>query len=65
MIRYTPSKQLSFDTFKTPFDVALDANNRWVTFSECIPWDSLAELYSQGFSHTGRLEKTHALLLVR
>ena len=54
MIRHTPSNQLSF---KTSFEVALNANNRWVTFSQCIPWDSLANLYSQGFPHTGRAGK--------
>ncbi len=63
MIRYTPSNQLSFELFKTPFDVALDANNRWVTFSQCIPWDALAELYSQGFSHTGRPGKDPRLVI--
>jgi len=63
MIRYTPSNQLSFETFKTPFDVALDANNRWVTFSQYIPWDSLADLYSQGFSHTGRPGKDPRLVI--
>lgn len=53
MIRYTPSNQLSFSEFKTPFDVALNENNRWVKLSQCIPWDALADIYSKGFSHTG------------
>ena len=63
MIRYIPSNQLSFSTFKTPFDVAIDVNNRWVKFSECIPWDALADIYSQGFSHTGRPGKDPRLVI--
>lgn len=63
MIHNIPSNQLSFAEFKTPFDVALDANNRWVTFSESIPWDDLANLYCQGFSHTGRRAKSPRLVI--
>jgi hypothetical protein len=63
MIRYTPSNQLSFSNFKTPFDVALDENNRWVKFSQCIPWDALADIYSDGFSHTGRPGKDPRLVI--
>lgn len=63
MIRYTPSNQLSFSKFETPFDVALDENNRWVKFSQCIPWDALADIYSKGFSHTGRPGKDPRLVI--
>jgi len=63
MIRYTPSNQLSFSQFKTPFDVALNENNRWVKFSQCIPWDALADIYSNGFSHTGRPGKDPRLVI--
>lgn len=63
MIRYTPSNQLSFSTFKTPFDIELDEDNRWVKFSECIPWDALADIYSSGFSHTGRPGKDPRLVI--
>lgn len=63
MIQYTPSNQLSFNQFETPFDVALDENNRWVKFSQCIPWDALANIYSNGFSHTGRPGKDPRLVI--
>jgi len=63
MIRYTPSNQLSFSHFETPFDIALDENNRWVKFSQCIPWDALADIYSKGFSHTGRPGKDPRLVI--
>ena len=63
MIRYTPSNQLSFSHFETPFDVALDENNRWVKLSQCIPWDVLANIYSKGFSHTGRPGKDPRLVI--
>ena len=63
MIRYTPSNQLSFSEFKTPFDVALNENNRWVKLSQCIPWDVLADIYSNGFSHTGCPGKNPPLVI--
>jgi len=63
MIRYTPSNQLSFTQFETPFDVALDENNRWVKFSQSIPWNALADIYSNGFSHTGRPGKDPRLVI--
>jgi len=43
MIRYGSSKQLLLDGFKTPFEVQLDPNNRWVKFSTLIPWDDLGQ----------------------
>ena len=50
MIRYRSHKQLTLSGFDTPFETALDKNNRWVKLSECIPWDELAEGYYQGLS---------------
>ncbi len=45
MIRYTPSSQLKIEAFKTPFELKLDSNNRWVNLSQLIPWDNLASIY--------------------
>ena len=53
MIRSHSHRQLSLAEFDWPFQVALDADNRWVKMSEIIPWDELAEGYHQGLSLTG------------
>lgn len=45
MIRYTSSKQLSLDGFSLPFGGSLNPKNRWVKWSEVIPWDDLATCY--------------------
>jgi len=45
MIRYTSSKQLSLDGFSLPFGGSLNPKNRWVKWSEVIPWDDLAACY--------------------
>ncbi len=45
MIRYTSSKQLSLEGFKLPFGGELNPENRWVKWSEHIPWDNLAVGY--------------------
>jgi len=45
MIRYKSSKQLSIEEFRTPFEIRLDKNNRWVKLSRILPWDELADVY--------------------
>jgi len=42
MIRYTSSKQMSLEGFTHPFGGQLNPKNRWVKWSEVIPWDGLA-----------------------
>lgn len=64
MIRYQSQKQQTLPGFETPFQTALDENNRWVKLSECIPWDDLAEGYYQGFSVSqGRPAKDARLMI--
>ena len=56
MIQYTPAKQLTLEGFEHPFDLALDANNRWVKLAALIDWDELAEIYSRNLrGDKGRL----------
>lgn len=45
MIRYTSSKQLSLEGFVLPFGGELNPKNRWVKWSQVIPWDDLAVCY--------------------
>lgn len=47
MIKYTSTRQLSIEEFKTPFYGGLDKNNRWVKLASIIPWDDLAKIYCQ------------------
>jgi IS5 family transposase len=47
MIRYKSSRQLSLDGFSLPFGGQLNPENRWVKWSEVIPWDELAGAYYQ------------------
>ena len=64
MIRSHSHRQLSLAEFDWPFQVALDADNRWVKMSEIIPWDELAEGYHQGLSLTqGRPTKDARLVI--
>lgn len=50
MIRYTSSHQLSIEQFKTPFQLSLDLNNRWVKLASKMPWDKLASIYHKTLS---------------
>ena len=50
MIRYTANNQLQIEAFKTPFQVHLDKENRWVKLASILPWDSLASIYYQSMS---------------
>ncbi|HBH25251.1 MAG TPA: hypothetical protein DDY13_17760 [Cytophagales bacterium] len=45
MIRYTPAAQLEIEEFKTPFELKLDADNRWVKLGQVTPSDQLASIY--------------------
>jgi transposase, IS5 family len=45
MIRYRSNKQLTLAGFTLPFGGQLNPDNRWVTWSEIIPWDDLAVCY--------------------
>jgi transposase, IS5 family len=47
MIRYKSSRQLSLEGFVLPFGGELESDNRWVQWSEIIPWDELATGYYQ------------------
>ena len=64
MITYKSQKQLTLEGFETPFEIKLDANNRWVKLSQCIPWDELAIGYYQNLSSThGRPAKDARLVI--
>ncbi len=47
MIKYKSSRQLSLEGFILPFGGKLRSENRWVKWSEVIPWDELAVAYYQ------------------
>jgi len=53
MIQYTPASQLKIEAFKTPFELKLDSDNRWVKLSQLIPWDDLADIYYKNL-HTDK-----------
>jgi hypothetical protein len=45
MIKYTSNKQLKIAEFATPFELAIDSENRWVKRSNLIDWDVLVKPY--------------------
>ena len=50
MIRYKSTRQMSIEEFKTPFQVKLDGENRWVKLGNALPWDALASIYYHSMS---------------
>lgn len=50
MIRYKSTRQMSIEEFKTPFQVKLDKENRWVKLGNSLPWDRLADIYYRSMS---------------
>ena len=50
MIRYTPSSEISLSLFKTPFETALNPDNRWVLMESIVPWDDLAKVFYKSLS---------------
>lgn len=47
MVKYTSTKQISIEEFKTPFYYGLDKNNRWARLASQIPWDEFAKVYAK------------------
>jgi transposase, IS5 family len=50
MIKYISNRQLMIEEFKSPFQVNLDKENRWVKLGNALPWDSLASIYHRSLS---------------
>ena len=50
MIRYTSTRQMSIEEFKTPFEVKLDKENRWIKLGNSLPWDAMASIYYRTMS---------------
>jgi len=47
MVKYTSSKQLSFEDFEAHLGKKLNGQNRWVSLASQIPWDELATIYGR------------------
>jgi Transposase domain (DUF772). len=50
MIRYKSQKQLTIEEFRTPFEMKLSRENRWVKLAAVLPWDELAKIYHRALS---------------
>ena len=50
MIRYNSNKQVTIEEFKTPFEIRIDKENRWVKLAEKMPWDEMANIYYRNLS---------------
>ena len=50
MIRYKSNRQLNLEGFHLPFGGELSPENRWVRWSQVIPWDELAVGYYTAMS---------------
>lgn len=50
MIRYESQNQLSIEEFRTPFELKLSRENRWVKLATALPWDALVNIYSRALS---------------
>jgi len=54
MLKTKDANQLKFEAFKTPFEIKINRNNRWVLLSEILPWEDLVSIYSKAMSNFGR-----------
>ncbi len=41
---------MTIEEFKTPFEIRLNKENRWVKLGESMPWDALARIYYRSMS---------------
>jgi len=64
MIRYTSQNQLTIEEFKTPFEIRLNKENRWVKLGESMPWDALAKIYYRLMSSDMGAPATDARIVI-
>ena len=50
--------------FETPFENALDKNNRWIKFSKIIPWDKISSYYNQRMCNKNGAVTTDARIVL-
>jgi IS5 family transposase len=50
MIRYQSQNQMSIEEFRTPFEIKLSRENRWVKLGASLPWDALVNIYCKTLS---------------
>ena len=50
MIRFRSQKQLTIEEFRTPFEIKLQKDNRWVILADKLPWDEMAKIYYRSMS---------------
>jgi hypothetical protein len=41
---------MSIEEFKTPFEIKLDKENRWIKLGNSLPWDAMASIYYRTMS---------------
>ena len=49
MYRKSNRAQLSIEEFYLPFGGLLSAENRWVKMAKLVPWDTVEDIYAEGF----------------
>lgn len=54
MLKTKDANQLKFEAFKTPFEIKMNRNNRWIRLSEILPWEELTGIYAKAMSDFGR-----------
>ncbi len=64
MIRYQSQHQLTFEEFRTPFEMHLSRENRWVKLAHVLPWDRLAAVYYRTMSATQGRPATDARVVI-
>jgi len=64
MIEYNSNKQIKIEEFSTPFEMKMDAENRWVKLSKAIPWDELAMIYHRSLSQDKGAKAKDARLVI-
>lgn len=63
--QYVSPSQLSIAGFESPFERALNPDNRWVRLAKLLPWDDLIAIYRKHFpeKQTGRPDLSPRLVL--
>lgn len=64
MIKYTSQNQITIEEFRTPFEIKLSLENRWVKLAKALPWDELAKIYHRALSATKGRRSVDARIVI-
>ena len=64
MTSYISQHQTKIEEFRSPFELKLTAENRWVQLAALLPWDTMANIYYSKLSRSMGRKTVNARIVI-